>query len=112
VSKQVPRFPPPVAARLQEPSGDVTVHVTPGAWTRRESDFRWLLMSVEDQPVRAHLILDAEHSLRFYRTAPGLPMLTAKTQVDALMEERSWVVELRWSEESVEVSARAASSVP
>ena len=108
MSRHTPRFPPPVASRLQEPSGEVTVHVTPGAWTKRESDFRWLLMALESETVRAHLILDAEHRLRFYRAAPGLPLLQAKTGVENLMEARTWVVGLRWSPDAVEVSAQAA----
>jgi hypothetical protein len=108
VSAHAPRFPPPVANRLQAPEGEVTVHVTPAERTKRESPFRWMLMAVEDQPVIAALILDAKSRLRFTRIVPGVGAMTAKTHVDKLMDERTWIVEMRWSEDEIEVSARAA----
>ena len=65
-------------------------------------------MAVEDQPIIAALMLDAENRLRFTRILPGVGALTAKTHVDTLMDERTWIVEMRWSADSLDVSARAA----
>jgi hypothetical protein len=67
-----PRFPPSVAARLQEPEGSVVVHVTAAARTRRPSDYRWLLMACHDEPVLASLVLDNAGRLRFSRIEPGV----------------------------------------
>jgi hypothetical protein len=106
VSSDATRFPPAVADRLQEPEGSVVVHVTPAERTRRASDYRWLLMACHDRPVLASLVLDNAGRLRFSRTERGAGTVQARADVSALMDARTWRVELSWTPTGATVSAR------
>jgi hypothetical protein len=103
VTRGAPRFPPPVADRLQEPNGSAVVHVTPHRRTLRPGPMRWLLMSCEDRDVHASLVIDGAKRLRFTRAG-----ITAKTDVSHLLETASWRLDLTWTPDSVEVRAQAA----
>lgn len=81
------------------------MHVTPAGRTRRPSDYRWLLMGCHDRPVLASLVLDNAGRLRFSRTEPGTGTVTARTDVSALLEQRTWRVEIAWSTEGASISA-------
>jgi hypothetical protein len=108
VSAGSPQFPPSVADRLQQPAGSAVVHVTPAARTRRPTDLRWLLMATLDRPVLATLVLDNAGRLRFSRTERGVGTVQARTDVSALMDARTWRVELTWTPEGAAVSATAS----
>jgi hypothetical protein len=107
VSAGSPQFPPSVADRLQEPEGSAVIHVTPAARTRRPSDLRWLLMATLDRPVLATLVLDNAGRLRFSRTERGVGTVQARADVSALMDARTWRVELSWTPEGATISATA-----
>jgi len=108
VSASSPQFPPSVADRLQQPTGSAVVHVTPAARTRRPTDLRWLLMATLDRPVLATLVLDNAGRLRFSRTERGVGTVQARADVSALMDARTWRVELTWTPEAATVSATAS----
>jgi hypothetical protein len=105
VSIDSPRFPPSVADALQEPEGSVVVHVTPAARTRRPTDYRWLLMACHDRPVLASLVLDNAGRLRFSRTERGAGTVQARADASALLDVRTWRVELAWTSEGATVHA-------
>jgi hypothetical protein len=108
VSAGSPQFPPSVADRLQKPDGSAVVHVTPAARTRRPTDLRWLLMATLDRPVLATLVLDNAGRLRFSRTERGVGTVQARADVSALLDARTWRVELTWTPEGATVSATAS----
>jgi hypothetical protein len=83
----------------------VVVHVTPAARTRLPSDYRWMLMACHDEPVLASLVLDNAGRLRFSRTEPGVGTVTARVDVSALLDVRTWRGELSWTADSATVSA-------
>jgi hypothetical protein len=62
-------------------------------------------MACHDEPVLASLVLDNAGRLRFSRTDPGVGSVTARTDVSALLDVRTWRVELSWTAEGAVVRA-------
>jgi hypothetical protein len=106
-----PRFPPDVAAALQQRSGSVSVRYTVGRVLARRPPHGVQLMGTYEG-VHTALIVDQRGRLCFSRARDPDGQRIARTDVSALLEAgRHWDIALRWSpdEISVEVSTRSAS---
>jgi hypothetical protein len=111
MTRKAPRFPPAVAAALQQPVGRVSVRYTLPESLLLPSSADVPLMSTPYERVLATIALDTKRNVRFVRTGDHSEgTRAALASVDRLLTARSrrWQITLSWDHSKIAVEVEDA----